>query len=194
MDAVEEECMWDAFLPLLLEKISRNARTEMNNYVSEYGISSAQTMHLVALYKSDGQTLLSLSRFLDVDVAITNRTVKVLKEKGLVYDDRRTPSSKKFQLFLTDEGRTLVEQYLHDVSSVQERNTGGLTNNDLVRARNTLIHLSNNLEDFRKEEPKVCVEAPFYTHFKEEPLLGDPEGANLGKVVNQLSVGSRKSV
>lgn len=98
------------FLPILLDRVSLMTRRALADCMRERGLTAVHASYLIALTLNDGLTLVELSRFLDMDSANTNRVVKTLREQGLVYDDRATPKSKKFSVYLTDEGRALVDQ------------------------------------------------------------------------------------
>ena len=102
--AIQEDVYWNSFLPAFFDRMSFQMRKNMTEVVSPYGLTSAHAVYLIALKLQDGQTLVSLSRFLDLDTANTNRVIKVLREKGFVYDDRKTENSKKY--FLSDRGRS----------------------------------------------------------------------------------------
>lgn len=98
------------FLPILLDRVSLATRRALADCMHENGLTAVHASYLIALTLNDGLTLVELSRFLDMDSANTNRVVKTLREKGLVYDDRSTPKSKKFNVYLTDDGRALVDE------------------------------------------------------------------------------------
>ena len=98
------------FLPILLDRVSLTTHRVLADCMRERGLTAVHASYLIALTLNDGLTLVELSRFLDADSANTNRVVKTLREQGLVYDDRATPKSKKFSVFLTDEGCALVDQ------------------------------------------------------------------------------------
>lgn len=100
------DIFWNSFLPMFFDRMNATMRNHMTNAVSNYGITSAHAIYLIALTLRDGQTQLQLSNFLDMDPANTNRVVKVLRNKGLVYDDRKTPGSRNFAIRLTEEGRS----------------------------------------------------------------------------------------
>lgn len=102
--AIQEDVYWNSFLPAFFDRMSFQMRKNMTEVVSPYGLTSAHAVYLIALKLQDGQTLVSLSRFLDLDTANTNRVIKVLREKGFVYDDRKTENSKKYFIYLTEAG------------------------------------------------------------------------------------------
>jgi len=92
----DDDSFWDYFSILFLDKLSREMRKELNTSLSGYGITSAHAMYIIALSIKDCQTPISLSKFLDVDGANTNRMLKTLSEHGYVTDDRKRGNSRKF--------------------------------------------------------------------------------------------------
>ena len=107
-----EDVYWNSFLPAFFDRMSVLMRKNMTAMVSDYGLTSAHAIYLIALKLQDGQTLVSLSRFLDLDTANTNRVIKVLREKGFIYDDRKTENSKKYSIYLTESGQNLATRNL----------------------------------------------------------------------------------
>ena len=99
---------WNSFLPAFMDRMSLQMRKNMTAIVEPYGLSHAHAIYLIALNLQDGQTMVSLSRFLDLDTANTTRVIKTLREKGFVYDDRKSESNKKFRIFLSDSGKALA--------------------------------------------------------------------------------------
>ena len=100
---------WNAFLPALLDRLSFHMRKNLTKTVEPYGLNSSHAIYILALRVQNGQTTAGLSRFLDIDNANTHRVLKVLKEKGIVYDDRIDPRSKKYHVYLTDYGKELAD-------------------------------------------------------------------------------------
>lgn len=98
------------FLPILLDRTSLITRRALAEAMRDRGLTAVHANYLIALTLHDGMTLVELSKYLDMDAANTNRVVKTLREKGLVYDDRTSPRSKKFSVHLTDQGRKLVDE------------------------------------------------------------------------------------
>ena len=83
-----EDTYWNASLPIFLDRIDTVIRRSMMDMVKPYGLTSSHSMYLLALYIRDGQTMVELSDYLDLDPANTNRVIKKLKEEKFVFDDR----------------------------------------------------------------------------------------------------------
>ncbi len=147
-------------------------RKNMTAIVSPYGLTHAHVVYLIALHLQDGQTMVSLSRFLDLDTANTNRVIKVLREKGLVYDDRTDSSQKKFKIFLTDEGKELAEHVMSKITELNNAYFADIPYEDIVHMRNTLLKVLKNMDlDFEGYMNSERAD-PFYTHLHIVPDEG----------------------
>ena len=163
-----EDIYWNSFLPAFFDRMSVQMRKNMTEFVKDYGLTSAHAIYLIALRLQDGQTLVSLSRFLDLDTANTNRVIKILREKQLIYDDRKSESSKKYSIYLTEEGRELADRVMNGVTELNNKYFDNIPREDILHLRNTLIRILNNMElDINsymdnKFEGKEIVSYPLY--------------------------------
>ena len=165
---------WNSFLPIYFDRISSVIKKSMNDVVVEYGLTNAHASYLIALHLQDGQTLMDLSRFLDLDPANTNRAIKALKAKNLIYDDRESERSKKFHIFLTDEGRKLSERIMKHTSEVLNEPFEDIPYEDILTVRKVLIKALNKIDP----ELNIYMNAlewtnPFYSYLGFIPPLED---------------------
>ena len=159
-----EDVYWNSFLPAFFDRMSLVMRKNMTEIVSSYGLTSAHAVYLIALHIKDGQTLVSLSRFLDLDTANTNRVIKVLREKELVYDDRKSDSSKKYKIYLTEEGHRLATEVMDGITELNNSYFRDIPREDILHMRNTLIRVLNNMNVDIDSYMGSRYEDPFYTH------------------------------
>ncbi len=148
-------------------------RKNMTVMVEGYGLTSAHAIYLIALKLQDGQTLVSLSRFLDLDTANTNRVIKVLRSKGFVYDDRKQESSKKYSIYLTESGHNLASKIMDGITLLNNSYFEDIPREDVLHMRNTLIHVLNNMNVAIDSYMGSKYENPFYTHLHITPLDDD---------------------
>ena len=168
-----EDIYWNSFLPAFFDRMSVQMRKNMTEFVKDYGLTSAHAIYLIALRLQDGQTLVSLSRFLDLDTANTNRVIKILREKQLIYDDRKSESSKKYSIYLTEEGRILADRVMNGVTELNNKYFDNIPREDILHLRNTLIRILNNMELDINSYMGSKYEDPFYTHLSIVPLDDD---------------------
>ena len=154
---------WNSFLPAFFDRMSLQMRKNMTSIVEPYGLTHAHAIYLIALKLQDGQTMVGLSHFLDLDTANTNRVIKVLRQKGLVYDDRKSESNKKYRIFLTDEGKELAERVMNGVRALNESYFADVPRENLLIMRNTLIQVLRNMNLNIDEYMHSKYDDPFYT-------------------------------
>ena len=129
------------------------------------------TIYIMALTLKDGQTMVGLSQFLDLDTSNTNHVIKVLRERDLVCDDRVDQSRKKFRIFLTPEGR-LLGLYLMDFqTNVVNECFKGISDEEILFMRNIMIRLLENIDPDLENYMQSRYQDPFYTYLHVD--LGD---------------------
>ena len=168
-----EDVYWNSFLPAFFDRMSVLMRKNMTQIVEPYGLTSAHAIYLIALKLQDGQTLVSLSRFLDLDTANTNRVIKVLREKDFVYDDRKSENSKKYSIYLTESGQSLATEIMDGITELNNSYFEDIPREDVLHMRNTLIHILNNMNVSIDSYMGSKYENPFYTHLHITPLDND---------------------
>jgi DNA-binding MarR family transcriptional regulator len=170
---VHDDVYWNSFLPVFMDHMGTIMRRNMTKVVSPYGLTSAHSIYLIALHLQDGQTMISLSRFLDLDPANTNRVVKTLKEKRLVFDDRKTEKSKKYSIFLTDAGKDLAEEIMVDNTETMNSYFAGIPKEKIVIVRNTLIEVLQNMDPELYKYMRCDLDDPYYTYLQAIPANRD---------------------
>ncbi len=154
---------WNSFLPAFFDRMSLQMRKNMTSIVEPYGLTHAHAIYLTALRLQDGQTMVGLSHFLDMDTANTNRVIKVLREKELVCDDRKSESNKKYRIFLTDSGKELADKVMKGVSDLNESYFANIPRENILIMRNTLIQVLNNMNLNIDDYMHSKYDNPFYT-------------------------------
>ncbi|MBE6524899.1 MAG: winged helix-turn-helix transcriptional regulator [Thermoplasmata archaeon] len=162
----EYDELWGVFLPLLFDKISRNIRIDMSKELEEYGLSSMHAPYLMALNIKNGQTLMSLSHFLDMDRSNSCRVIRELEDKGMVYDLRRSPTSKNYPLFLTHRGELISNKLMDVMYSLVSRYFEGISEDEYKKMKNTLIRLFENISTEGYSSPTWRMD-PYYEYMIE---------------------------
>ena len=166
---------WNSFLPVFFDRISMVIKRTMTEAVREYGITSAHATYLIALHLQDGQTLLELSRFLDLDPANTNRVIKVLKDQGLVYDDRESQRSKKYRIFITESGKDAAIRAMEATNKVLNDPLNQISEEELLQVRTTLIKILNIIDPDLDKYMSSKWTHPFYTYLHFIPPQGETD-------------------
>ncbi|MCL1811673.1 MAG: MarR family winged helix-turn-helix transcriptional regulator, partial [Methanomassiliicoccaceae archaeon] len=144
--AQREDVYWNTFLPAFFARVSDIIKNEMTKELKPYGLTSAHGIYIMALTLRDGQTMVGLSQFLDMDASNTNHVIKALRSRGLVYDDRASESSKKFKIYLTEKGRELGLHLMDFQTEYMNGYFNGISNEEIITLRNILLKLLKNID------------------------------------------------
>jgi DNA-binding MarR family transcriptional regulator len=169
----KEDLYWNSFLPMFFDRVGTIMRKNMTKIVEEYGLNSGHAIYLIALNLKNGQTLMELSRFLDLDPANTNRVIKVLREGGFVYDDRKKQESKKYRVYLTEQGWELSTKIMNDVVDLTNSYFEKVPHENILIMRNTLIAILKNMDPDIETYMKSKYANPYFTYLTTVPLDDD---------------------
>ncbi len=168
---MENEAYWSMFLPTLLDRISFRMHKDLTESVKEYGLNSYHVSYIMALYLHEGQTMTGLSKFLDIDNANTHRVIRILKQKGIVYDDRTEPKSKKYHIYLTDYGKSIAEKVSDVIDSANREYFSELTEEESIVAMSAMRKLIGKVmqEPPQPEMPRV----PYFVRMANDAVKGN---------------------
>lgn len=128
-----------------IDRTAKAIKSDLNSRFRAIGanITPEQWIILHKLYENNGQSQVQLGDGTYKDAPTTSRIIDLLCKKG--YTERRSDNKdrRRFQIFLSDEGRNLVEQVYPSV--VQSRVDGwdGLSHEDYQE----LIRIINKVFD-----------------------------------------------
>lgn len=160
----DKNVYWNSFLPIFFDRINIITRRIMASCVKPYGLTAVYAEYLIALRLREGLTLVELSKFLDVDTANTNRIIKVLSQKELIYDDRTSEKNKKFSIFLTDEGKYLADLIMSETQSTMNDFFKGVPKFNIDNMKYTLIKILYNADPNFEEYVDSKWVNPFFTY------------------------------
>ena len=178
-----EEAYWDNYLALVIDRIVRNMRAAINDDIADLGISSAQAPYLLALYIKDGQSMASLSNFLEMDRANTSRMIKSLQEMGMITTERPIHNSRNIPVFLTAHGREVAEDLFDRMVALNKSFFAGISDIDVLRLRNTLIRVSRNLHS---TDEGTSVVTSFYEDLGVESVAGSKSLTSSGSSTRKI--------
>lgn len=159
-----EDIYWNTFLPAFFARVSDIIKNRITEYLKPMGLSNAHSIYIMALTLREGQTLVGLSQFLDMDRSNTIHVIKVLREKGLVYDDRKNESDKKYRIYLTEEGKSLGLHLMDFQTEVMNEYMRNISNEEVITMRNILLKLLNNMDPDLDNYMLCRYQDPFYTY------------------------------
>ncbi len=163
------EIYWNSYLPIFFDRMSMAMREHMTESVSEYGLTSAHAVYLIALKLQGAMSQRDLSKFLDMDPANTNRVVKVLREKGMIYDDRVNHDSRNYKIYLTNIGKELAEKTMDDTTKWMNDMMSDIPLEEVLNMRNTLIKILTKMGTDMEGYMGSKYTNPFYTYLMTNP-------------------------
>jgi MarR family. len=169
----QDEISWNLFFPVFMDRLGTLMRRNMTKIVAPHGLTSAHAVYLMALKLQDGQTMIGLSRFLDLDPANTNRVVKTLKEKNFVYDDRKNEKSKKYQIFLTETGKDLATEIMNCNSEKMDEYFIGIPKESIIHVKNTMKEVLYNMDPELSRFVKYEYDDSYFSHLHSMPTNRD---------------------
>ena len=165
---------WNSYLPIFLDRMNMSMRRHMTEEVSEYGLTSAHAVYLIALVMNGPMTQKDLSQFLDLDAANTTRVIKVLCDKGLAYDDREAPGSRNYRIHLTVKGEELGLKVKEQTVDWMDSMMSDVSPEEIATMRTVLLKMLHRMEPNLDDYMNSKYQDPFYTYLQMNPG-GDSE-------------------
>jgi DNA-binding MarR family transcriptional regulator len=97
------------FFPKSIGRLNKQMQKIFGEELQSCDLSSGHAMYMMVLYENDGITLKELTENVGMDKANTTRVVRSLKSKGYVYTDPATEHTRKYKVYLTEEGKKAAE-------------------------------------------------------------------------------------
>ena len=97
------------FLPMSIGKLRKQMQKRFSQELKPFDLSSAHAHNLIVLFENDGLTMKELTESVEMDKANTTRVINDLQVKGFIHTDRIREGSRKYKVFLTEEGKKAAE-------------------------------------------------------------------------------------
>ncbi len=170
MNVPDSNIYWNSYLPIFFDRMNSCMRRHMTAEVSDYGLTSAHAVYLIAIILNGPMTQRELSAFLDMDVANTNRVIKTLREKGMVYDDRASPESRNYKIHLTEIGKKLGKKVMDSTSQWMDEIMSVVPREDVLKMRSTLLRILNEMDPDLEDYMNSKYSNQFYTYLHSNPV------------------------
>lgn len=143
-------------IAFLCMDVSRLLRKRLDEAARVVGATGAQWRTLLVLRRSPGLTQGAMAEYMDVEPMTVCRMVDRLEQAGFV-ERRRDPADRRaWQIFLTEAAGPVVEE-LHQIgSSMLDRMTQDLDQDQVDQLRASLGHVRGNL--LKMDAPKELLE------------------------------------
>ena len=129
----------------LIAQVCKSHRNKAGELLAEVDLYVGQEMFLLPLWKQDGLNLTQLSEHLCVQQATTSRMLERIEKSGLVKRIKDPDDGRVSLVYLTEEGRSLLEPIVKLWKEVEEIMMADFTFEERLLFRRLLIQVYNNL-------------------------------------------------
>lgn len=123
--------------------LSQNLQSELNSL--EIRITIEQWSLLFVLWEEEGLSQTELGERVSKDKPTTTRMLKLLKDRKLLRRQKDNVDRRAYHLFLTAEGRGVVEATIPLMKKVLSKAQKGLSEKEISELKNTLKIVNQNL-------------------------------------------------
>lgn len=118
--------------------ISKYTQAHMDNALKDYQLSTGLYPFLLALDMEEGINLDCISKKVNVDKAMSTRSVQKLMELGYIKKQTDARDSRACQLYLTDKARDIIPTIKHELLLWNKEITNDLSEEELTMFDNLL--------------------------------------------------------
>ncbi len=134
--------------PYLMERAMRRMRQASHHAFAEAGldITAEQWVVLYIIYEGNGLSQVEITELAFKDAPTVTRIIDNLVKKGLVYRQMGTEDRRKFELYMTKEGREVVEKLLPIVMALRQQGINDVSASDLRILKKVLNRIYTNFD------------------------------------------------
>lgn len=145
----------DDAIGFIINSTGRNLILLLNHKFTQYGITSEQWSLLKRLEEQDGVSIKDLTHRVEKDQGNVTRILDVLEKRELV---KRTPNpddKRSSLVFLTEEGKGLMENLIPIDEELQEVILNGVSKEELTLFKKIISKINDNVKkEIRDGEDK----------------------------------------
>ncbi|MBI5459433.1 MarR family winged helix-turn-helix transcriptional regulator [Methanobacterium sp.] len=153
-----DEDLNDIPLGIFISIIHRTRMMYLNNKLKSLNITASQFLYLIGLYRKEGQTQEDLATHFFIDKGTVARGVKKLEDKGFICRRTDPNNRRRYLLYLTNEGRSLMpeickittyweESMNEDFSKAEKKQIKELLKKLTLKSLNKLYDAEENLNE-----------------------------------------------
>lgn len=125
----------DVTLLYLVKQVELAVRSRLEDATGEYGLTSLQYTALTVLERRPGLTSAGLARNSFVRAQTMAQMTSYLEDKALIRRQPDPDSKRQFLLFLTDEGKSVVDALRAPVAAIEGDLIAGLSDSQVADFR-----------------------------------------------------------
>lgn len=137
----------------LTNNIYRCTQTYMDKNLEKFNLTVGTYPYLFALNKNPGISQNEISRELNVDKAMSARTVSKLIKLGYIRKEENAQDIRAYKLYITEQGKSIIPEIF---SIVQEWIAILIKGNSEEKIQVSIEFLQSALENAKKHKRKKC--------------------------------------
>lgn len=134
-------------LGYLIKEAHASYTNALRHKLKPYDITLAQWYFLRELWMHEGLTQRELSRRMKIAEPTTTTALRLMEEKGLIKRRQNKNDLRNLHIHLTSKGRSLRDQVLANVLTVNEEASRGMSSASIKIFQESIWHMINNLSD-----------------------------------------------
>lgn len=131
--------------------LHRQFQMYINHEMKPYDINSSEYIYLAEIGKDEGVNQTYFTEALSIDPALTTRVMKNLEKKGYITRTKGVEDKRTVMIHLTEKGREIQPILIDKLSGWTDRLTQGLDENEHDYIYETLLKMSENVNNIRKD-------------------------------------------
>lgn len=105
------------FLIKIINKLYRYTQFYTDNVLQKFQLSSGTYPYLLILYENEGISQNQISKELNVDKAMSARTIRRLIELNYIKKEEDAEDCRAYRLYLTDKSRAIIPQIINEIDN-----------------------------------------------------------------------------
>ncbi len=118
----------------------------LDRALRELGLYCGQDTLLLLLAHEEGLSQVQLAQRMSCEPQTINKTLQRMQKAGLVERRSDPDDGRLTRVYLTPQGRSLVQPLQEIASRCEQRLTAGLTREERMLVRRLLMHMRSNFE------------------------------------------------
>lgn len=137
----------------LTNSIYRCTQVYIDKKLAKFNLTIGTYPYLLVLNKNEGISQNEISKELNVDKAMSARTIKKLIELGYIRKEENEEDTRAYKLYITDKGKNVVPELIQILNEWTNILVQG---NDKEKIETSLEFLESVLENGKKYKRDCC--------------------------------------
>ncbi|MTK12554.1 MAG: MarR family transcriptional regulator [Clostridiaceae bacterium] len=137
----------------LTNSIYRCTQAHIDKKLEKFNLTTGTYPYLLVLNRNEGISQNEISRELNVDKAMSARTVKKLIELGYIRKEENAEDIRAYKLYITDKAKSIIPEILEILDDFTNILVQG---NDGERIEASIEFLESVLENGKRYRKKCC--------------------------------------